>query len=435
MEADRSDSQRWEIVEVPIQSITSGLHSDNFNLVLESVTWFRMYLSKVKNPLIQEVIDCGVVPRLVQLLSGQFNAPPYVQEKIVFEAAWVLTNIAAGEHNHTLCVVESGSIPIFANLLAHPNADIREQSIWALGNIAGDSPRLRDLVLKRNVVESLLAIVQKEIQSPSANLSLIRKSTWTLSNLCRETPVPDWNYLSPAVPVLRCLLGCNDPETLSDAAWAVSFISLGPDEFVSEIINAGIVNWLVALLADKNDSVQTPCLRALGNIVTGSEKHTQVVIESGALLQFHNLLRSPLKSIQKECCWAISNITAGTPAQIQAVIEANLIPSVISLLRSGDQKTKKEAVWAIRNATSHHVSAPQQVKYLMAQGCLEPLRDMLSSQDPKIVQVVQTAIDIILSVGQEEVRNGSSLKNEYSVMLKDFGALDLIKSRGHEGSV
>ena len=275
---------------------------------------------------------------------------------------------------------------------------------------------------------NLLAIVQNEMASPSASLSLIRNSTWTLSNLCRGKPAPDWNYISPAVPIVRRLLECNDTETLSDAAWAVSYISDGPGEYVSEIILAGIVGLLVALLGDRNHSVQTPCLRALGNIVTGSDEQTQVVIESGALEKFYTLLRNPRTSIQKECCWAISNITAGTPAQVQTVIEANLIPIVISLLRSGDQKTKKEAVWAICNATSHHDRVPQQVKYLVAQGCLKPLCDMLSGQDSKIVQVILDGIDNILSVGQEEVHNGSSLENEYSIMLEDIGALDAIIS-------
>ena len=168
MEADRLNSQRWEIVEIIIQLMTSGVHSDDFNLVSESVTWFREHLGKDHKP-IQEVIDCGVVPRFVQLLSGQFNAPPDVQEKIVLEAAGALTNILVGEYNHVLCVVESGSIPIFVNLMTHPNAEIREQAILALGNVAGETPQLRNLVLEHNVLENLLAIVQKEIESPSAN--------------------------------------------------------------------------------------------------------------------------------------------------------------------------------------------------------------------------------------------------------------------------
>ena len=44
---------------------------------------------------------------------------------------------------------------------------------------------------------------------------------------------------------------------------------------------------------------QTPSLRAVGNIVTGSDHQTQIVLESGALRVFLSLLRHPRSNIQK----------------------------------------------------------------------------------------------------------------------------------------
>ena len=38
-------------------------------------------------------------------------------------------------------------LPKFVKLLRSPNQDVCEQAVWALGNIAGDSPELRDTVL------------------------------------------------------------------------------------------------------------------------------------------------------------------------------------------------------------------------------------------------------------------------------------------------
>lgn len=40
--------------------------------------------------------------------------------------------------------------------------NVAEQSVWALGNIAGDGPLTRDEVLKHNAAEVLLEILHKE---------------------------------------------------------------------------------------------------------------------------------------------------------------------------------------------------------------------------------------------------------------------------------
>jgi importin subunit alpha-1 len=134
-------------------------------------------------------------------------------------------------------------------------------------------------------------------------------------------------------------------------------------------------------------SVQTPALRSVGNIVTGDDLQTQVVIASGALSALLQLLSSSKEGIKKEACWTISNITAGSPHQIQSIIDANIIPPLINILQTADFKTKKEACWALSNATSGGLQEPAQIRYLVSQGCIKPLCDLLKTMDNKIIQV------------------------------------------------
>lgn len=78
---------------------------------------------------------------------------------------------------------------------------------------------------------------------------------------------------------------------------------------------------------------QTPALRSLGNIVTGTDEQTQCVLNAGALVMFPGLLRHHKPNIQKEAAWTLSNITAGKDTQIQEVIDAGLMPILVEVLQ------------------------------------------------------------------------------------------------------
>lgn len=124
-----------------------------------------------------------------------------------------------------------------------------------MGNIAGDSPKCRDIVLQANAMQPLLALLHK-----NTKLSMLRNGTWALSNFCRgKLPRPPFEMVSPALRILSQLVFQLDDEVLTDACWALSYyLSDGSNENIAAVVESGVTMRLVELLMHPSAAVQTP---------------------------------------------------------------------------------------------------------------------------------------------------------------------------------
>lgn len=321
-----------------------------------------------------------------------------------------------------MSVVKSGGVEAFVSILSSSlKEENREQAAWALGNIAGDSTECRDYVLAQAALPPLIHHL-----TVSNSKSFLRNATWSLSNLVRGKPLPPLSVISPALKPLYRLVQAEDEEVLSDACWALSYISDGEDNRIEAIIQEGFVPRLVSLLSHENVSVLLPALRTVGNIVTGNETQTQVALDNGVLQHITTLINNTSnRSIIKECSWALSNITAGSPAQIQCVINVGLFPVIVRLIAETEFEIKKELIWAVTNAISGGTNS--QVANLIGQGILKPICDALNTYDTKLVLICLEALEKALRVGDTLTSSKTGDMNPVSVYIERLGALEVIE--------
>lgn len=398
-----------------LPEFAAGLSSEDPQTVFNSVAAIRKLLSKEKKPPVDQVIEAGCVPYLVHFL-GNFEMP-----SLQFEAAWALTNIASGTRESTNIVINNNAIPAIISCLSSPSEELREQSVWCLGNIAGEGCEHRDFLLNEGAFEKIVYTI-----TTAKKDTTIANGVWALSNLCRgKNPHVNFDYVRPHLDVLANIIATStDISAISDACWALSYLTDSDAAQIQEIIDTGVVSHLIRLLSHPNESILTPTIRCIGNILTGNEEQTQLVIDSNGLACLRHLLFSPKEATRKEICWCISNAAAGSLSQVQAVQDYNIIPPLIEIIKTKKDKSTKEAGWAILNFLCGGSNA--HIKYAVDRGCIPVLCELLDIPDNRFLETLLDGFEKVLQCGEQLKKNSGSI-NRYADYVEEAGGMEKIE--------
>eukprot|EP00392_Amoebophrya_sp_AT5.2_P004293 g4301.t1 len=186
----------------------------------------RQRLARDRDIPIRECVDAGMVPALVRLMVETDD------QDLRFELSWSLTNIASGEGPETAAVVENGGLQAFLQVLRSDRAlDARvcDQCVWAIGNVAGDGPRYRDLLLEHGAVPLLrdlyFTIPNLADWTAAKKRDCARNLMWTLGNLCRGTPKPVGGKVAAAFEVFcDAVFADGDEDLVYEALWGLNYL-------------------------------------------------------------------------------------------------------------------------------------------------------------------------------------------------------------------
>lgn len=384
--------------------------------ILFGVVGLRKLLSIVDNPPIQSVIDSNLLPVLLSLTTR--NDFPRLQ----YEVLWCLTNIASGKAEHVQALIDKGSIGIFISMLGSNQKNIVEQSIWALGNIAGEDSYFKGLILKEGALKPLCHI----LSNAENNSMLARNCAWCITNLLRGKPTPCLDELYEVIPVLgECLKNNTRKEVLTDAAWGLSYCSDAGEKAIIKILESGCLEHIIRQLRSKHNNIILPAIRALGNFVTGEDMQTQTVLDAGLLPEIHILLDHIDAAIRKEACWTLSNVCAGTTIQVAQIIETGIFDQLVHLIYNDTYEIQREAGWSISNATA--LKDREIIREVVEKKGLESMCHVLKQKcDPKTCVVLLEGLKNCLEVGKDYFLDENG-ENPFTMIIENCGGLDVLE--------
>lgn len=329
------------------------------------------------------------------------------QHEAQHEALWCLTNMTViADDEQMRYIVECGVVPILCKHLESPNADVREQAVWAIGNIAGHSSTYRDLLLKVGVLNSTIF---QRLHTDVCTQSMLGNATWAMSNLCRGEPAPPLEQMLPVLyPITRLVTSAQGADVLANACWALYYITRGAGYFliseqnanIDAVIHTGVCNRLVELLENVNHDywmVAHPVLKTIGIICAGNHQQKRTILDHKAVATVLRVLLSCLCNekvdIRTEAARTVSNIVGcGTQRYIHAVKEAHIMPRILCIL-NGDPEDHIRTIAAHAIVRSIVHGTTQQRKYMREQ--CQPLWNELASSN---VEEPLRALEMIIEV-------------------------------------
>ncbi|KAJ3426390.1 importin subunit alpha [Anaeramoeba flamelloides] len=407
------------IDELP--TLLKGIQSQDIDEVKNNLTSLRIMVSEKDSP-----IDIIIEERTLQILIHFLY--PQLDNYIRFQTAWILTNLCSGTTEQTLIVVELGFIPKLITLLDSEDANLIEQGLWCLGNIASDCIQFRNEILKNEfIIEKILQQFSKKYLT----LNITKNAVWLLSQLFRRSPLPDVSLVEMALPTISSLLKSTNYSVISDACWTFNYISNEGSDYIDAILEFDAIPILVQLLRNTRTQIQTPSLLTISNIVSGNNQQAQSVLDEELLDNLKYLLNDQQNHIRKETLRILSNITAGTKSQIRAVIKSGYIKKIIDILKNDVWSIQKQALWVLSNAVCE--GSTKQVNYILKCNSLQLFCFFLCRSEPKIIKICLDAIVKILQIGKDESEKNGSYINKYKLEMEEFQILkDLQRIAIHE---
>ncbi|CAE7563241.1 unnamed protein product [Symbiodinium natans] len=375
---------------------------------IDAATHLRKILSVERDPPIDKVLTLGVAPRLLEL-SQQMDAP-----KLQFETLWAILNIVSGDVHQTQAIVDLDAVPIITTLLRDcTNADVLEQGVWALGNIAG--PARGAFEAEAQVLKVLENTTKPLSDQLEGRQEVLTDALWTVSYVSDGTD----RYIQAVLAAWHCQVKAQRAPC-SDFLAGVDYLikSQEPIHAHSKRVlksekgqetpesAAALLKWLELVQDNDREILERPRVQETCS-TSSSSCHESVCMSSLVFIwsdvlnrkRSCGLYKNSVKELHesKKICTSLAKMSNQQVLRQKSVAarsrEGQKFPLddtgvgvlgffgvLANAARDAEHAVKKEVAFALANASEKKSMATGMVDA----GCLEAMQAMLDSHDPKL---------------------------------------------------
>jgi len=158
----------WHQISPTLHILPQLLNSTDTQ-VLADACWALSYLSDGTNQIIQQVIDCGIAKRIIELMCHDFHT-------IQTPALRSVGNIVTGDDLQTQTMINYGVLGALKQLLKSPKPSIVKEAVWTISNITAGNRNQIQQVIDENLFFLLIDVILKHDDEVK------KESLWAISN-------------------------------------------------------------------------------------------------------------------------------------------------------------------------------------------------------------------------------------------------------------